>query len=417
MIKNKLINICLLSAVVLSCQIACQKSGQLADEPLNADQKAASVSVSGGLSGNLAASSYQLIWSDEFNGTSVDGSKWNIDNGNPGVNNEKEYYQPDNVSVSGGNLIITARNQYVAGQPYTSGKLTTAGKYQPTYGRIEARIKLPGFQGSWPAFWMLGANIGNVNWPACGEIDIMEQVNTNWDILGTMHWDAGSGHVQYGNSTTADPTQFHVYAVEWDNSSIRWYVDNTLYSTGNIAGNVNNTGAFHNPFFIILNLAVAGDLPGQSVNTSALPASMYVDYVRVYAASAGTSQPPIGQTISLKGFNGKYVSGENGQQAMNCDRDTPQDWEKFEVVDAGGGKIALLSMGKYVSSENGQQAITCNRTAIGDWEKFSWEVNPDGTVFLKGNNGKYISSENGQQSMTCNRTTPSGWEAFTVTNY
>jgi len=99
---------------------------------------------------------------------------------------------------------------------------------------------------------------------------------------------------------------------------------------------------------------------------------------------------------------------------MECDRTTAQDWEHFTVIDAGNGLIALRSMGKYVSSENGTQPITCNRQTVGDWEKFSWEVNQDGTVFLKGNNGKYISSENGAQAMTCNRTTASGWEAFTI---
>lgn len=127
-----------------------------------------------------------------------------------------------------------------------------------------------------------------------------------------------------------------------------------------------------------------------------------------------TGQAPVGQVISLKGFNGKFVCGENGTQAMVCDKTVAQDWEHFTVIDAGGGKIALRSMGKYVSSENGTQAITCNRTAVGAWEQFDWIVNTDGTVFLRGNNGKYISSENGTQPMTCDRTSPSGWEAFTV---
>ncbi|MGN6397739.1 MAG: family 16 glycosylhydrolase [Mucilaginibacter sp.] len=361
------------------------------------------------------ATTWQLVWSDEFNGTSVDGSKWNIDNGNPGVNNEREYYQSSNVSVSGGNLVITAKNQSVGGQPFTSGKLETFNKFTTTYGRIEARIKLPAFQGSWPAFWMLGANINDpgVGWPNCGEIDIMEQVNTSSTILGTMHWNGGSGHVQYGSSTTTTPTDYHIYAVEWDTNSIRWYVDNTLYVTGNIQDNINNTGAFHNPFYIILNLAVGGDLPGQTVNTGALPASMLVDYVHVYKAVT-SSGAPIGQTITLKGFNNLYVSGENGTQAMNCNRTTAQAWEQFTIVDAGGGKVALQSMGKYVSSENGTQAITCNRTTIGDWEKFTWGTNADGTITLQGNNGKFVSSENGTQPMTCNRTTASGWESFKV---
>ncbi|MCR8559216.1 family 16 glycosylhydrolase [Mucilaginibacter sp. BJC16-A38] len=359
------------------------------------------------------AVTYQLVWSDEFNGTSVDGSKWNIDNGNPNVNNEKEYYQSANATVTGGNLVITAKNQSVGGQPYTSAKLETAGKFSTTYGRIEARIKLPAFQGSWPAFWMLGNNINTVGWPSCGEIDIMEQVNTNNTILGTMHWNGGSGHVQYGSSTTATATDYHVYAVEWDTSSIRWYVDNTLYQTGNILNNINNTGAFHNPFYIILNLAVGGDLPGQTVNTGALPSSMLVDYVRVYTATT-TSGPPIGQTITLKGFNNDYVSSENGTQAMNCNRTTASAWEQFTVIDEGGGKVALQSMGKYVSSENGTMPITCNRTSVGAWETFTWGTNADGTITLQGNNGDFVSSENGTQAMTCNRTSASGWEAFKV---
>ncbi|NOW94812.1 family 16 glycosylhydrolase [Mucilaginibacter sp. SG564] len=227
-----------------------------------------------------------LLWSDDFNGTSVNTNNWNIINGNPGVNNEKEFYQPANVSVSGGFLNITARKQSVGGQPYTSGKLTTAGKYQPKYGRIEARIKLPSVQGTWPAFWALGANINSgTPWPSCGEIDIMEQVNTSSTILGTMHWAIAGGnqHTQYGGSTTTSVTGFHTYAVEWTSTGIKWFVDGTNYVTGNITNNINNTGAFHNPFFIILNLAVGGDLPGNNINDGALPCTMQVDYVRVYS--------------------------------------------------------------------------------------------------------------------------------------
>lgn len=353
-----------------------------------------------------------LVWSDEFNGTSVDGSKWNLDNGNPNVNNEKEYYQAANATVTGGNLVITAKNQSVGGQPYTSAKLNTSGKFSIKYGRIEARIKLPAFQGSWPAFWMLGQNINSVGWPQCGEIDIMEQTNTSNTILGTMHWN-NNGHVYYGNSTTATATDYHVYAVEWDSSSIRWYVDGTLFSTGNIANNVNSTEEFQLPFYIILNLAVGGDLPGNTINNAALPANMYVDYVRVYNITSGTAAP-IGQTVTLKGINNQYVNGQNGTQAMTCNSATASTWEQFTVVDAGAGKVALRSMGKYVSSENGTQAITCNRTTFGDWEKFDWVPTSDGKVTLRGNNGKFISSENGTQAMTCTRATASGWEAFGI---
>ncbi|HXO77311.1 MAG TPA: glycoside hydrolase family 30 beta sandwich domain-containing protein, partial [Puia sp.] len=124
--------------------------------------------------------------------------------------------------------------------------------------------------------------------------------------------------------------------------------------------------------------------------------------------------PPIGQTITLKGFNNLYVSGENGTTAMTCTRTTPGTWEQFLVVDAGGGKVALQSMGKYVSSENGTMPITCNRATFSAWESFTWGVNADGTITLQGNNGKFVSSENGTQAMTCNRATASGWESFKV---
>ncbi|WP_426583241.1 glycoside hydrolase family 30 beta sandwich domain-containing protein [Mucilaginibacter sp. R-33] len=131
-------------------------------------------------------------------------------------------------------------------------------------------------------------------------------------------------------------------------------------------------------------------------------------------SSGSASGAPIGSTITLKGFNNQYVSGENGTQAMNCNRAIASAWEQFLVVDAGASKIALQSMNKYVSSENGTQAITCNRTTFGDWEKFDWIPTTDGKVTLRGNNGKFISSENGTQPMTCTRATASGWEAFGI---
>ncbi|WP_460680230.1 family 16 glycosylhydrolase [Mucilaginibacter koreensis] len=357
------------------------------------------------------ATTWTQVWADEFEGPNINTANWNFETGTA-QNNEKEYYQASNASISNGNLVITARKQAVGGMQYTSARLNSSGKYSVKYGRIEARIKLPMVNGMWPAFWMLGSNINTVGWPKCGEIDIMEQVNTSNTVLGTIHWD-NNGHSQYGGNTNTTPGDYHVYAIEWDSSSIRWYVDGTLYNTANIANNINGTEEFNNnPFFIILNLAVGGDLTGgTAINDGALPTSMYVDYVRVYKATT-TAGAPIGQTITLKGVNNQYVSGENGTQAMNCNRPTASDWEKFTIVDAGGGKIALRSMGKYLSSENGTQAITCNRTTIGDWEKFTWGTTADGKATFQGSNGRFISSENGTQPMTCTRTSVSGWEAF-----
>jgi len=369
---------------------------------------------SGGASTVPRAIAYNLVWADEFNGTSLNTGNWNIDVGNPGVNHEQEYYQASNVTETGGNLVITAQQQSVGGQPYTSGKIETSGKFSTTYGRIEARMALPMVTGTWPAFWMLGTNIGTAGWPQCGEIDIMEHVNTTGTILGTMHWYDG-GNTQYGGSTTTTPGDFHIYAVEWTPQSINWYVDNTLYVTGNITNNINNTGAFQNPFFIILNLAIGGDLSGSTVNNSALPASMLVDYVHVYnITSAG---PPVGQTITLKGSDGLYVSSNNGQadSAMACDRATAQGWETFTVGDAGNGLITLKgSNGLYVTSNNGDSAMTCNRSTAQAWEQFRWINNPDGTISLQGTNGMYVSSNNGVGWMTCDRAQAQGWEEFKV---
>lgn len=226
---------------------------------------------------------FTLLWSDEFNGTSVDQTKWNFETGNLNVNQEEEYYQAENATVANGNLVITAKQQTVGNFNYTSARMNTINKLNVKYGKIEARIKLPLGAGLWPAFWMLGADINTgVQWPGCGEIDIMEHIDADSLIYGTMHWLSNGNEADYGLNLASSPSEYHIYAVTWDSNSIKWYVDNTLYCTGNIGNNVNNTTAFHQPFFIILNLAVGGSWPGLTVDTSKLPANMYVDYVRVY---------------------------------------------------------------------------------------------------------------------------------------
>lgn len=393
----------LLVCSLLTMAVSCKKDTQAPAESPSPDE----------VRTPTTEAAYQLVWSDEFDGSSLNTSKWNYENGDLNVNNEQQYYSSSNVSVSGGNLVITARQQSMGGKPYTSGRINTGGKFTQRYGRIEARIKLPAVQGLWPAFWMLGANIGdpNVGWPKCGEIDIMEHVNTGSTVLGTIHW-FNTVYSYYGGNTNTTPTDYHIYAVEWDASSIRWYVDGNHFHTANILNNINGTEEFHNPFFIILNVAVGGNLPGQNINNGALPASMLVDYVRVYNIVNTGTGAPIGSAISIRGNNNAFVSGENGTRPMFCNRPTAQAWEQFTVIDAGGGKVALQSQGKYVSSENGVQPITCNRTTIGDWEKFDWVSNADGTFSLRGNNGMYISSEDGVQAMTCNRPTIDGWEKF-----
>lgn len=229
-----------------------------------------------------AAATYQLVWSDEFDSSAVNADNWNFETGGGGWgNNEQEYYQAANASVANGNLVIMAKKQRVQANEYTSARMTTKGKREFTYGKMEARIKMPLIQGIWPAFWMLGANINTVNWPACGETDIMEHINADSIIYGTIHWD-NNGHVQNGGKTAASLAGYHIYSVEWDSAAIRWYVDGNKFYEANILNNINGTEEFHKPFFILLNLAVGGNWPGQTIDESKLPASMYVDYVRVY---------------------------------------------------------------------------------------------------------------------------------------
>jgi beta-glucanase (GH16 family) len=222
---------------------------------------------------------YKLVWSDEFD-DSINTTVWNFEKGGDGWgNNEQEYYQAANASVENGNLVITAKKETIGSNGYTSSRMTTQGKKEFEYGRIEARIKLPVVKGLWPAFWMLGANINTVGWPRCGETDIMEHINTDSIVYGTIHWD-NNGHVQDGGHTTSSPAAYHVYSVEWTATAIRWYIDSVKFYESNILGN--STEEFQNPFFIILNLAVGGNWPGQEIDDSLLPAKMYIDYVRVY---------------------------------------------------------------------------------------------------------------------------------------
>jgi beta-glucanase (GH16 family) len=248
------------------------------------------------------ATGYTLVWSDEFNGadgTSPDSSKWTYDTGGKGWGNkELECYTnlTQNAKIVGGNLVITAMNQpgYACSggttNDYTSARLRTQGLFSQAYGRFEARIKIPKGQGMWPAFWMLGNNISSVNWPACGEIDIMENIGKE---PGTVH---GSLHGPSTVSSTSDASApfslpagqnfadaFHLYAVEWEPGTVRFYVDSNLYATFTQSQwPAGGTWTFDHPFFLILNVAVGGAWPGSPDLTTMFPQQMLVDYVRVY---------------------------------------------------------------------------------------------------------------------------------------
>ncbi|MCB2220767.1 MAG: family 16 glycosylhydrolase [Bacteroidetes bacterium] len=233
-----------------------------------------------------------LIWAEEFEYTGLpDPTKWNMETGGDGWGNEELQYYTDsenNASVDNGILTITAREESLGGRNYTSARITTQGKFDVQYGRIEARIKLPYGQGMWPAFWMLGANFSSVGWPQCGEIDIMEMVGGDNDgdntTHSTIHWDNAGEHAVYGESYTLPngilADDFHVYAIEWDDQSIKGFIDEIEYFVADITPP--DLSEFHNNFFIILNLAVGGNWPGPPNASTDFPQTMQVDYVRVY---------------------------------------------------------------------------------------------------------------------------------------
>ncbi len=236
---------------------------------------------------------WTLTWSDEFNYTGLpDSTKWGYDvGGNGWGNNELEYYTNAslvNASVSDGTLKINAIRENKGGREYTSARLVTKGKKEVTYGKIEIRAKLPAGIGLWPAIWMLGADASKVGWPLCGEIDIMEHVGYEKDsVLGTIHTKAFNHMIgtQKSKKTYIDNPygQFHLYSIEWTPEKIDFFLDNKLY---NHFENENKTLAewpFDSPFFLIMNIAIGGGLGGKmGVDESAFPATLEVDYVRVY---------------------------------------------------------------------------------------------------------------------------------------
>ncbi|MEI7508768.1 MAG: glycoside hydrolase family 16 protein [Flavobacterium sp.] len=234
----------------------------------------------------------QLVMQDEFDTDGAPNSAlwvYNIGTGTNGWgNNELEYYTnlPQNVKVQDGMLKITAIKGAYMGSSYTSARISTKGKFQQKYGRVEARIKMPWGKGLWPAFWMIGTNSDVVAWPQCGEIDIMEYLGNNpTTVFGTVHGPGYSGAnaitKNYTLSNDRFDTDFHVFGIEWGENYINYYVDDVLYNQITPA-NASGEWVFNRPFYIILNLAVGGNLPGSPNTETTFPQTMLVDYVRMY---------------------------------------------------------------------------------------------------------------------------------------
>ncbi|MEV0383287.1 lectin [Nonomuraea sp. NPDC050643] len=366
------------------------------------------------LSANAAPAPGPLVWSDEFNGGAggaVDQSKWRFDIGGSGWgNNEQQYYTNStrNAAMDGaGNLVITARREnpsnfqcHYGTCQYTSARLLTAATFTRAYGRFEARMKLPRGQGIWPAFWMLGNDIGSVGWPNSGEIDIMENIGREPSTVhGTLHGPgySGAGGIGAGYSIGgAFADAFHTFAVDWSPNLIVWYVDGTEYQRRTPADLGGNRWVFDHPFFMIMNVAVGGYWPGYPDASTTFPQTLTVDYVRVYAPPTG------GSGGQITGYGGKCVdvagaNAANGTavQLYDCNGTTAQSW-------AWNGDGSVRALGKCMdvaggSTANGAQVqlYDCNGSGAQQWTYNSGTgqiVNPQANKCLDATG---VSSANG----------------------
>ena len=350
-------------------------------------------------------SGWRLVWSDEFNspaGTPPDPKNWNYDLGGDGWGNgEAEVYtnSPSNVFQDGkGHLVIRAIRD--SSGNYTSARLQTGAGDASTqtadlswkYGRIEARIQLPFGQGLWPAFWMLGENIGSVGWPACGEVDIMENFGTyNNNIStnnGTAHGPGYSGDngigesytLPYGEKVAGD---FHVYAIEWSQDSIEWFLDGASYHKVTPASLPPGTQwVFNNPFFILLNLAIGGPTTFLGTPDPGAPfpeQDMLVDYVRVYQATTISLTTPVitpGQIVNAASFLGTLAPGSLAVVYGNNLADGTH------LIEPGLGDFPTSTAGTTVNV-NGVHAALTYLSATQIYFQVPWETAPSTLVNIK----------------------------------
>jgi beta-glucanase (GH16 family) len=252
-----------------------------------------------GFESPLSYDGYSLVWQDEFEGSALSADwVYEIGDGCPNLcgwgNNELQYYRRENTTVKDGYLIIEAKRQEFGGKNYTSTRLKTQGKQSFTFGRIDIRAVLPKGQGIWPAFWMLGESITEINWPASGEIDIMEMVGgsangRNNTVHGTIHYDE-NGTYRYTGGQRSLPEgifndQFHVFSIIWDAEKIIWLLDDVEFHREDIRPAFMDE--FRKPFFLLVNLAVGGNWPGSPDASTIFPQQLVVDYIRVFQPNEG----------------------------------------------------------------------------------------------------------------------------------
>jgi beta-glucanase (GH16 family)/aryl-phospho-beta-D-glucosidase BglC (GH1 family) len=332
------------------------------------------------LNSQVSYSQYnQLVWSDEFNGTSVDQTKWNFVTGNgcPNLcgwgNGELENYTDgsNNATVANGVLTMTVKHETSNGSPFTSSKLVTLGKFSKTYGRFEARMRMPKGVGMWPAFWMLSTKN---DWPMTGEIDIMEYRGDQPKVdFGTLHYGLAWPNNRYdGNSITSSTDldqDFHIYAVEWTADDIKWYLDNTLYKTETrnpnslnpVNNNTSNLWPWNNDFYIILNFAVGGGFcgsPSESQIQLTKP-TFEIDYVRVYDKTTFTKPEPYNANrLVIPGVIEAEEYDKGGQALAYNDNDAGNTGTKFRNDDvdiescsdlAGGYDVGWMNSGEWLN--------------------------------------------------------------------
>ncbi len=248
------------------------------------------------------APEWALVWQDDFDGEDLDSGKWSVQVGDGcdlGIcgwgNDELQWYQRENVSVSEGLLVITARRETAGGKEYTSARIRTAGRADWTYGRFEVRARLPRGQGIWPAIWMLPTDEAYGTWAASGEIDIMELLGHEpATVHGTLHYGGRWPENTHSGASYTLPSgtfsdDFHVFALEWENGVFRWYVDGVLYQTQTRWSTTDGPypAPFDRRFHLLVNVAVGGNWPGPPDTTTRFPQRMEVDWVRVYRRDEG----------------------------------------------------------------------------------------------------------------------------------
>ncbi|MEU9779708.1 family 16 glycosylhydrolase [Streptomyces phaeochromogenes] len=336
-----------------------------------------------------------VTFSDTFDGaagSAVNSSKWQIETGDNVNNHERQYYTAgaNNAALDGqGHLVITARREnpnnyqcWYGRCEYTSARLNTAGKFTTTYGRVEARLKVPRGQGMWPAFWMLGNDIGQVGWPNSGEIDIMENVGFEPSTVhGTLHGPGYSGSGGIGAAYSLPGGQafadaFHTFAIDWSPDAVTWSVDGNVYQRRTPADLGGRQWVFNKPFFLILNLAVGGYWPGDPDGSTSFPQQLVVDEVKVTTSDGSGGGSPI------RGLAGKCVdvagaSSANGTpvQLYDCNSSAAQQWTV-----ASDGSIRALGKCLDITGNGTADGSTVQLWDCGGGANQRWVVSAAGDI-------------------------------------